>query len=166
MRFNNRSCALLEIPDLPINAFTHHGDRKIKPQGGGGIIGDIVGGALDTVGNVIDKAVSNPLQTAAIIATAVAAPAATDSVAKDTTAAAGTFTTLSATNTLSIYQTIEAVYQQSGYGTSQSIAYTNGGIYYLTGMTGNFTFNWTRVPTTTSKSIDRTSPTESGEIAW
>ena len=37
-------------------------------------VGSVVGGALDTVGNVIDKAVSNPLETAAIIATAVAAP--------------------------------------------------------------------------------------------
>lgn len=36
MRFNNRSMALLGIPDLPLGAFEHTGDRKIKPQGGGG----------------------------------------------------------------------------------------------------------------------------------
>lgn len=36
MRFNNRSCALMDIPDLPMGAFEHCGDRKIKPQGGGG----------------------------------------------------------------------------------------------------------------------------------
>ena len=34
MRFNNRSMALLGIPDLPLGAFEHIGDRKIKPQGG------------------------------------------------------------------------------------------------------------------------------------
>jgi hypothetical protein len=36
MRFNNRSMALVGIPDLPDTAFQHNGDRKIKPQGGGG----------------------------------------------------------------------------------------------------------------------------------
>jgi hypothetical protein len=35
MRFNNRFCALMDIPDLPFGAFEHIGDRKIKPQGGG-----------------------------------------------------------------------------------------------------------------------------------
>jgi len=34
MKFNDRNYALLGIPDLPINAFKHIGDRKIKPQGG------------------------------------------------------------------------------------------------------------------------------------
>ena len=34
MRFNDRSKALLDIPDLPVEAFRHCGDRKIKPQGG------------------------------------------------------------------------------------------------------------------------------------
>lgn len=32
----NREAALLGIPDLPEEAFKHIGDRKIKPQGGGG----------------------------------------------------------------------------------------------------------------------------------
>ena len=36
MRFNDRSMALLGVPDLPIEAFKHAGDRRIKPQGGGG----------------------------------------------------------------------------------------------------------------------------------
>jgi len=36
MKFNNRSMALVGIPDLPDTAFQHNGDRKIKPQGGGG----------------------------------------------------------------------------------------------------------------------------------
>ena len=34
MRFNNRFCALMDIPDLPLGAFEHIGDKKIKPQGG------------------------------------------------------------------------------------------------------------------------------------
>jgi hypothetical protein len=34
MRFNNRTRALLDIPDLPPEAFKHYGDRRIKPQGG------------------------------------------------------------------------------------------------------------------------------------
>lgn len=36
MRFNDRSMALLGIPDLPTEAFKHVGDYKIAPQGGGG----------------------------------------------------------------------------------------------------------------------------------
>jgi hypothetical protein len=36
MRFNDRNMALLGVPDLPIEAFKHAGDRRIKPQGGGG----------------------------------------------------------------------------------------------------------------------------------
>jgi hypothetical protein len=36
MKFNNRSMALLGIPDLPTDAFKHVGDYKIAPQGGGG----------------------------------------------------------------------------------------------------------------------------------
>jgi hypothetical protein len=36
MKFNNRAMALAGIPDLPEEAFKHNGDRKIKPQGGGG----------------------------------------------------------------------------------------------------------------------------------
>lgn len=32
----NQVCALLDIPNLPLEGFKHVGDRKIKPQGGGG----------------------------------------------------------------------------------------------------------------------------------
>lgn len=42
MRFNNRFMALMDIPDLPLGAFEHIGDRKIKPQGGGAPIGSIM----------------------------------------------------------------------------------------------------------------------------
>jgi hypothetical protein len=44
MRFNNRSLALMDIPDLPLGAFEHIGDRKIKPQGGGGNFRGNMGG--------------------------------------------------------------------------------------------------------------------------
>ena len=54
MRFNNRACALMDIPDLPQGAFEHIGDRKIKPQGGGGnpvsAITDPISDALGTSG--------------------------------------------------------------------------------------------------------------------
>jgi hypothetical protein len=49
MRFNNRACALMDIPDLPAMAFQHIGDKKIKPQGGGNPL-DAVSEALGTDG--------------------------------------------------------------------------------------------------------------------
>ena len=51
MRFNNRACALMDIPDLPQGAFDHIGDRKIKPQGGGG--GDIISAVTDPISDVL-----------------------------------------------------------------------------------------------------------------
>jgi hypothetical protein len=65
MRFNNRSLALMDIPDLPINAFVHIGDRKIKPQGGGAIpLGGPI--AVDKFGNAADGTLrdsqGNPVQ--------------------------------------------------------------------------------------------------------
>jgi hypothetical protein len=57
MRFNDRNYAILGIPDLPINAFKHIGDRKIKPQGGFSSfvssIGDAVGGVVSGVSDVL-----------------------------------------------------------------------------------------------------------------
>jgi hypothetical protein len=52
MKFNDRNYALLGIPDLPINAFKHIGDRKIKPQGG-------ISSIVNSVGNAIDSGVSS-----------------------------------------------------------------------------------------------------------
>jgi hypothetical protein len=53
MKFNDRNYALLGIPDLPINAFRHIGDRKIKPQGGVSSVVNSIGGAVsDAVGSV------------------------------------------------------------------------------------------------------------------
>jgi len=55
MKFNDRNYALLGIPDLPINAFKHIGDRKIKPQGGIDSVFESVTGAIDdAVGSVSD----------------------------------------------------------------------------------------------------------------
>jgi len=48
------SLALLGIPDLPIRAFCHIGDRKIQPQGGGTGI-PIVDDVLDEGQRLIDK---------------------------------------------------------------------------------------------------------------
>jgi hypothetical protein len=53
MRFNNRFCALMDIPDLPSGAFEHIGDGKIKPQGGGNPISavtDPISSAIGTDG--------------------------------------------------------------------------------------------------------------------
>ena len=53
------SLALLGIPDLPIRAFLHVGDRRIQPQGGGGgipIVSDIVEAGEDLVSSASDAA--------------------------------------------------------------------------------------------------------------
>ena len=98
-----------EIPDLPIDAFKHVGDRKIRPQGGGSIpiVSDIVDAGGDLVNSAakavttevvapVVKAVENtakaieedPVGSAAKIATAIYAPmylpavVAADAVAK------------------------------------------------------------------------------------
>jgi hypothetical protein len=50
MRFNSRACALMDVPDLPIMAFQHIGDKKIKPQGGGG---GIISAITDPISSVL-----------------------------------------------------------------------------------------------------------------
>jgi hypothetical protein len=51
------SLALLGIPDLPIYAFRHVGDRRIQPQGGGGgIINEIISAPANLVNSVSDAA--------------------------------------------------------------------------------------------------------------
>jgi hypothetical protein len=116
MRFNNRVCALMDIPDLPQGAFEHIGDKKIKPQGGGNPISaitdpisDVLGtsgggggilGAVEDVGQSIgsglaevDKFVGREIPggwvTPALIAAAVAAPYAAPYLAGEGVAAAG-----------------------------------------------------------------------------
>lgn len=80
MRFNNRFCALMDIPDLPQGAFEHIGDKKIKPQGGGnpldavssalgtdggggGLVGGIedIGKGIGSLGESIDKGITQPI---------------------------------------------------------------------------------------------------------
>jgi hypothetical protein len=73
-----------------------------------------------------------------------------------TTAAAGTFTTLTATGTTTLAEITEVLVPVGSYGTSQAQAFANGGVFYCTGMTGNFTFNYTGVPTTTARTITLT----------
>ena len=51
MRFNNRFCALMDIPDLPSMAFQHIGDKKINPQGGGG--GGLVSAITDPISSAL-----------------------------------------------------------------------------------------------------------------
>ena len=60
---HNSSLALLDIPDLPIDAFRHVGDRKIKPQGGGGGLGGLIGDTIGTIKDFGDKIVDvvNPI---------------------------------------------------------------------------------------------------------
>ena len=46
-----------EIPDLPVDAFKHFGDRKIRPQGGGGgipIVSDVVNAVSDAGQGVVN----------------------------------------------------------------------------------------------------------------
>ena len=81
------SLALLGIPDLPIYAFRHVGDRKIQPQGGGGGIpivsdvidagGDLVSSVSDAVADVddtVNQEIPGGWATVASIAVPVAAP--------------------------------------------------------------------------------------------
>ena len=81
------SLALLGIPDLPIYAFRHVGDRKIQPQGGGGGIpivsdvidagGDLISSASDVLASVddtVNSAVPGGWATVASIAVPAAAP--------------------------------------------------------------------------------------------
>ena len=53
------SLALLGIPDLPLDAFRHVGDRKIRPQGG---VESVVSSVADTVSNAVSS-VSDALAT-------------------------------------------------------------------------------------------------------
>jgi len=53
------SLALLGIPDLPIHAFRHMGDRKIRPEGG---VSSVVESVSDTVSNAVSS-VSDALAT-------------------------------------------------------------------------------------------------------
>ena len=79
------SLALLGVPDLPIDAFRHVGDRKIRPQGGvSSVVESVsdtvsnavssVSDALATVDDTVNSAVPGGWATVASIAVPVAAP--------------------------------------------------------------------------------------------
>jgi len=79
------SLALLGIPDLPIYAFRHVGDRKIRPEGGvSSVVESVsdtvsnavssVSDALATVDSTVNSAVPGGWATVASIAVPVAAP--------------------------------------------------------------------------------------------
>jgi len=114
MRFNNRACALMDIPDLPQGAFEHIGDKKIKPQGGGnpisaitdpissalgtdggggGILGAVedvgqsIGSGLAEVDKFVGREIPGGWVTPALIAAAVAAPYAAPYLAGEGVAA-------------------------------------------------------------------------------
>jgi hypothetical protein len=98
MRFNNRFCALMDIPDLPAGAFKHIGDKKIKPQGGnpldsiskglgtdgsgGGVLGGLakidpgpaLGRGLADVDKFVGREIPGGWKTVGLAAAAVAAP--------------------------------------------------------------------------------------------
>jgi hypothetical protein len=76
------SLALLGIPDLPIYAFRHVGDRRIQPQGGGGgIINQIIeapGKAVESVSNTladVDDTVNKEIPGGWTTVVAIAVPA-------------------------------------------------------------------------------------------
>ena len=107
MKFNDRNYALLGIPDLPINAFRHIGDRKIKPQGGVSSFVDSVTGAVDdavgSVSNVladVDDSVNESIPGGWATVAAVAGGAAYASGALGGTAAGATAADIAASNAL------------------------------------------------------------------
>ena len=53
------SLALLGIPDLPIYAFRHVGDRRIQPQGGVSSVVESVGGAVSDLGSSVSDAAAD-----------------------------------------------------------------------------------------------------------
>lgn len=118
MRFNNRFCALMDIPDLPHGAFEHIGNGKIKPQGGGNPISAVTdpiskaigtdgsgGGVLGALADIdpgkeigkglaeVDKFVGREIpggwKTVGLVAASVAAPYALSAMSTAGAGAAG-----------------------------------------------------------------------------
>jgi hypothetical protein len=81
-------------------------------------------------------------------------------------AAAGTFLALTATGTATFQQITEVMVPIASYGTSQAAAFTSGDVFYLTGVSGNFTFNYTSVPTTANRTITLTLIIAQGGTAY
>lgn len=62
--------------------------------------------------------------------------------------------TVNGTTTLS--ETTETLNVINSYGTSQSVSFTTGNVHQLNGLTGNYTFNWTDVPTAVNRTFTLT----------
>lgn len=58
-----------------------------------------------------------------------------------------------ATGTSTFNEITEVLTIVTGYGTSQSRAFTDGTVFLLQGISGNYTFNWTGVPTTVARTL-------------
>jgi len=112
-----------DFPDLPLDAFKHYGDRRIKPQGPPAVqqfFGNPLGTVIDAASNIIDTAVKNPLQTAALVTAAFVAPeliAAMGSEAAATEAAIG----LSEAEQLALASQVAAESQLGGVAGSSAI---------------------------------------------
>lgn len=63
---------------------------------------------------------------------------------------------LSINGTTSLSETTETLNVINSYGTSQSVAFSNGNVHQLNGLSGNYTFNWTGVPTTNNRTFTLT----------
>ena len=130
MRFNDRNYALLGIPDLPINAFMHIGDRKIKPQGAVSSVVDSFTGVIDdtvsSVSNVladVDDVVNEEIPGGWLT---VAALAGAGYVAATTPAAVGTATTTGTATTAGTATTVGSG-ASSPFVSQAAGAYGSGG---------------------------------------
>jgi hypothetical protein len=65
-------------------------------------------------------------------------------------------TELSVTGTTQINEITEVLTVVDGYGTTQSRPFSDGNVFLLNGLTGNYIFNWTGIPTTTNRTFSLT----------
>jgi hypothetical protein len=63
---------------------------------------------------------------------------------------------LTITGTTTLQETTESLNVINSYGTSQSVAFSNGNVHQINGLSGNYTFNWTGVPTTNNRTFTLT----------
>jgi hypothetical protein len=71
-------------------------------------------------------------------------------------------TNLSVSGTTELNEISEVLNVVSGYGTSQTVAYSAGNLHLLQGLSGNYTFNWNGVPTTTNRTYTLTNIIQQG----
>lgn len=73
---------------------------------------------------------------------------------------------LTVSGTTSLNEITEVLNVLSGYGTTQSVAYTTGNVHLISGLSGNYTFNWTGVPTTNNRTFALTHIVSQGGTAY